>query len=193
MKPNYENACVYKLCCKNPEIKECYVGSTCNFRVRKYKHKSMCTNPNGKEYNYYVYRFIRENGNWENWTMIELEKVNCNDCKTLHKIEREWLEKLQASLNSLIPSRTSKEYYQDNKKKIKEWREDNKEKILEKRKEYREKNKEKIKEKRNKKYICICGLGYTLTNKSHHFKAKRHRKIIAKIKKPLHIELLKLF
>jgi hypothetical protein len=29
----------YRIVCKNPEIKECYVGSTTNFKIRKQSHK----------------------------------------------------------------------------------------------------------------------------------------------------------
>ena len=47
--PKYENAVVYKLCCDDPEITDIYVGSTCNFKVRKWKHKSNCTNENSND------------------------------------------------------------------------------------------------------------------------------------------------
>ncbi len=49
--PQHENAVVYKLCCDDPEITDIYVGSTCNFTVRKYQHKTACNNQNAKEYN----------------------------------------------------------------------------------------------------------------------------------------------
>ena len=39
--PKYENAVVYKLCCDDPEITDIYVGSTCNFKVRKHGHKKI--------------------------------------------------------------------------------------------------------------------------------------------------------
>ncbi len=68
--PKYENAIVYKLCCDDPEITDIYVGSTCNFKVRKWKHKSDCANENSKRYNSYVYQFIREHGGWDAWSMI---------------------------------------------------------------------------------------------------------------------------
>jgi hypothetical protein len=38
--PKYEKAVVYKLCCDDPEITDIYVGSTCNFKVRKWNHKA---------------------------------------------------------------------------------------------------------------------------------------------------------
>ena len=198
---NYKNASVYKLCCKDPTIKDVYVGSTCNFRTRKNDHKKRCTNSKHKNYNIYVYQFIRETGGWDNWNMVLVEKVNCEDKQTLNKIEREWLEKLQATLNSNIPTRTKKEWRETNKenikKRMKKWRENNKKKIKEYDKKYKENNKEKIK-KCKKKYrqintTCYCGTEIKLNNICRHKKTKKHRNLIAKIKKSLHIELLKLF
>ncbi len=182
MKPNYKNACIYKLCCKDPTIKECYVGSTTNFRGRKYSHKSNCNNEKSNKYNRYVYKFIRDNGGFENWTMIELEKVDCNDCKTLHNKEREWFEKLQASLNKNIPTRTEKEWRKDNKEKIKNYckkqYEDNKEKMKEYRKEYYQNNKEEEKRKRKLTTICMCGKEINWAHRKRHIKSNKHKKLM---------------
>jgi predicted GIY-YIG superfamily endonuclease len=75
---NYNNSIIYKLCCKDPEITEIYVGSTTNFYRRKQKHKSTCNNSNDKGYNLNIYQFIRDNGGWENWQMVEVERYKCN-------------------------------------------------------------------------------------------------------------------
>ena len=117
---NYSQSIIYKICCRNPDIKEIYIGSTTNFYRRKQEHKSICNNSNIKNYNLNVYKFIRANGNWDNWDMIIIEKFECNDKLELHKQERYWLENLQASLNSQIPNRSKKEHYDNNKDKIKQ-------------------------------------------------------------------------
>ena len=152
---NYENSMIYKLCCKDTNIKEIYIGSTTNFKERKRKHRSSCNNENNKMLNFKVYKFIRENGGWTNWDMILIEKVSCNCKLELHKIEREYIEKYNSSLNCHIPSRTTKEYTVDNKDKIKlkdkKYYERNKDIISEKNKNYYEKNKDIISE-RNKNY-----------------------------------------
>jgi len=173
---DYSKSIIYKIVCKNPEIKDCYVGSTTNYDKRKWNHKYDCNNEKSKNYNYNIYKFIRDNGNWENFDMIEIEKYNCNDKLELHKQERFWLEELGASLNCKIPSRSKKEYkkkyyennilkfkeyHENNKQEInekkKEYYEKNKQEIAEKQKEYREKNKQEIKEKRKEKGVCnIC-------------------------------------
>ena len=117
---NYSQSIIYKICCRNPDIKEIYIGSTTNFYRRKQEHKSICNNSNIKNYNLNVYKFIRANGNWDNWDMIIIEKFECNDKLELHKQERYWLEELNASLNSQIPNRSKKEHYDNNKDKIKQ-------------------------------------------------------------------------
>ena len=141
---NYNNGLIYKLCCKDINIKDIYIGSTCNFTRRKCQHKTVCYNPNNKAYNSKVYKFIRCNGGWDNWDMILIEKVNCNDKLELNKIERQHIEQNINNLNSYIPSRTDKEYFIDNKDKIKEYQKTDKHK--EYKKEYYLLNKEYQKE-----------------------------------------------
>ena len=206
--PNYNKANIYKLCCKDTEIKDIYVGSTCNFTRRKCCHKSDCNNEKSKHYNLYVYRFIREHGGWSNWDMVLVEEVVCENKNQLHKIEREYIEKLGATLNKQIPRRTEKEwyevnkeygkeYYENNKEKIKEYGkeyrennkehskeygkkyyENNKEKIKENRKEYYEKNKEHSKEYRKLKTFCLCGKDINFSSKRRHIKSKKHSNLM---------------
>ena len=137
--PFYENSLVYKLCCNDPEISDTYIGSTCNFKARKCSHKSHCNNENSKKYNLYVYRFIRENGGWGNWSMILIKKYpEVKDMYELHHKERKWMRKLKATLNKSVPNRTKKEYYEQNKDKLVEYN-----------KQYHEQHKDKLNE--NKK------------------------------------------
>ena len=143
---NYNNAVIYKLVCKDVEIKELYVGSTTNFAQRKTMHKSSCNNINSKGYNIYVYSFIRSNGGWENWDMVEIIKLNCVDGNELLRYERNYIEQLQAKLNKNIPTRTIKEYQKANKEKIIEYYETNKDHLKEYQKDYYEVNKDQLKE-----------------------------------------------
>ena len=101
---NYGNSVIYKLCCKDVSIKEIYIGSTTNFSRRKSAHKSYCTNINSVKYNLNVYKFIRANGDWDNWDMIEIEKYQSTDKKDLERRERYFIETLGSSLNSYTPS-----------------------------------------------------------------------------------------
>ncbi len=158
---DYANSSIYKLCCRDTDITDCYVGSTTNFRSRKWHHKSSCNNENDKDYNLRVYQFIREHGGWENWDMILIEKVNANDNYELKKEERRWIEQLNSTLNQIIPTRTLKEWYQDNKdKKLKYSKEtyiNNKESINERHRQWYKDNREKAREKASERIQCpIC-------------------------------------
>jgi hypothetical protein len=153
---NYNQSIIYKLCCRNVDITEIYVGSTTNFYRRKSQHKATCINPNGKDYNCYVYQFIRENQGWDNWDMVIVEEYSAINKNDLHKRERHWIETLKATLNKIIPTRTKKEYETINSDKVKEYQkqkyENNKDARLEKNRQYREKNKDKLKEYGKQKY-----------------------------------------
>jgi hypothetical protein len=90
--------------------------------------------------------YIRDNGGWNNWSMIEIEKYKCKDKYEAEKRERYYIETLKAALNQTIPTRTKAEYRIDNEDKIKQYRIDNEDEIKESAKEYRIDNKDKIKE-----------------------------------------------
>jgi hypothetical protein len=193
---------VYKIYCNDSSITEFYVGSSCNFKERKRKHTSNCNNIKRTEYNYKVYRYIRENGGWDNWDfeiLLETEVDSKEQLKLLY--EREFQLELKPELNDRIEGRTKKEYRVANKEKILEKKrkkyKDNKEKIAEKQKKYREnhkeqvfiqqkkwyeKNKEEVVKKRSEKINCVCGNYYSRSNKSRHQKSKKHKKYISSLK-----------
>jgi len=167
-KVDYSKSIIYKLCCKDPNVTEIYVGSTINFKSRKNQHKTTCNNNSEKNkfYNFKVYKFIRDNGGFQNWTMIMLEQYNCENKKQLEMRERYWIEKLKPTLNNNIPTRTKKEWdienndyykqhYLKNQDKLKQYQKqyylNNKDKILEEKKQYDKKNQDKLKEY-NKQY-----------------------------------------
>jgi len=186
---NYGNGLIYKLCCNDTNIKEEYVGSTVDFTERKRCHKKSCNNVNGKIYNLKVYQFIRENGGFENWSMVLIEKYPCNDILELKSRERYFIELLKSRLNCCIPTRTKKEWRNDNKETIKEkdkvYREGHKETIKERDKVYREEHKETIKEyyeehkeeileRQNERVVCECGCESSRSNLPRHRQSQKH-------------------
>ena len=132
---DYSNTIIYKLCCKNPEITDIYVGHTTNFTQRKNHHRIACDSLLDR----YVYQYINDNGGWNNWTMIQLETYNCIDKRKAEAIEHSYIVQLGAKLNSNKPyamyKENPKEYQQ-------EWYKQYKEEILEKTKQRYEENKE---------------------------------------------------
>ena len=147
---DYSNACIYKLVCKDVSITDIYIGSTRNLMDRIRTHKNACINKNIKGYNYKVYKYIRENGGWENWKMVKICDVKpCMDRYDLHKAEGSYQRKLKSTLNEKISGRSKKEWKEDNKDKMKLWNkqygEKNRDKANLYNKAYREKNKDKMK------------------------------------------------
>jgi hypothetical protein len=150
LKPiDYSKTIFYRIVCNDLNIKDCYVGHTTNFIKRKQQHKYNCNSELSKLSNLKVYQFIDENGGWENWSMVMIEQISCENFNEACKLERKFLEEFNGTLNGNIPSRTQKERNKDNNEKIKEWhknyKENNKDKIKEQSKKYRENNKDKIK------------------------------------------------
>jgi hypothetical protein len=179
---DYSKTVIYKICCNNLNVQHIYIGHTTDFTRRKSNHKSNCNHENSKHYNYNVYQFIRENGGWDNWSMVEIEKYQCNDGNEATARERYWVEQLHATLNSNVPGRTQQEYdqqyYQQNKEKITEYKQQYREQNSEKIKEYFQQNSEKIKQWKNTQCKCECGGKFTLANKSKHLKSKMHQNLI---------------
>lgn len=163
---DYSRSIIYKLCCKNTDITDIYIGSTTLFSDRKHGHKSACSNPNYTYYHLKVYEFIRSNGGFDNWSIIEIEAYNATDKRDLETRERYYIELLKPTLNNNVPTRTRKEYYENNKSRL-----------LEEQKIFRSKDeiKEKIKQRENRKVYCDCGSKYTHAHRSRHLKTKKHQ------------------
>lgn len=153
---DFSKTIIYKIVCKDDNIPDIYIGYTTEFTRRKYEHKCRCKNNGNEKNNLPLYKFIRENGDWSNWDMIQIEQYPCNNVNEARARERYHIETLKPSLNRDIPNRNKKEYYEDNKEVIaekkKEYRESNKEVIAEKKKEYAKKNKEVLAEKSKQYY-----------------------------------------
>ena len=145
MPVKYQNAIIYKLCCDNPNIKEIYINGTCNLARRRHLHKSECGIDTNKNYNNYVYQFIRNNGGWNNWSIIMIEQFK--DCKSkleLDKKVRDYMVEYKATLHM--------------DKKI----EDNG-------------TVDYNKPKRPDKKTCVCGSTYAYYATTRHLKTKKHK------------------
>jgi len=153
---------IYKISCKDKTITDSYIGSTIDFYRRKQQHINNCNNKNDKHNNLKLYKFIRDNGGFDNWKFDILEELETTDKFEMRDIERKYIEDKDnnSTLNSSIPNRKQneylKDYYNDNKEKIKErtkqYRKQNKEKISIMKKEYYNQNKEKFNEKSKQYY-----------------------------------------
>jgi GIY-YIG catalytic domain len=156
---NHINYIMYKIIPKNNYLSYCYIGHTKNFSERKRQHKQQAININGNKSHQKHYETIRNNGGWDQWEMIEIEKFICKTKLEARIREQELIKEYNANLNTLNAFVTeeernatkkaiTKKYIEENKELIKEqskkYKEANKEIIAEQTKIYKEKNKEKI-------------------------------------------------
>ena len=151
---NYDNACIYQFE-KDGIIR--YVGSTTNFTRRKSQHKTTCNNPNDKNHHSKIYKFIRDNGGWDEFKMILIENFKCNDSNELRAREQHWFNEFKPTLmNDQCPARTLEQYLLDNKVEIAtkraKFRQDNKAKISIIGAKYYQDNRDEIASKVSKYY-----------------------------------------
>lgn len=147
---------VYVLTAKDRNVKDFYIGATCNFKKRMSNHKMRCKNEKDESHNLKVYKYIRENGNMENFFMKKIETIKFDDIEELRKRERFYIDTFKPSLNTHLPLRSRKEYYNDHKSDI----------------------------LTRKAIVCQCDCGgtYTVAHKTRHFNTTRHKqKMIEKI------------
>jgi len=197
-KIDYSKLVVYKIVCKDLRVTDIYVGSTTNFDQRNKGHKFNCNNINSKKYFFHLYQTIRNFGNWDNWTMVIVERCPCENSYDSRKIERFYYEQLNANLNTNRPLLTEDDRKNDNKirresekyiesKKVwdrkyrnnhtveikehkKQYYAENIDTIREDRKLYYEKNKDKL----NEAIICSCGVTITRNSYVRHLKTFKH-------------------
>jgi len=133
---------VYCIVSKDTDIQEVYIGSCVDLNKRITYHKGFCNNKNGKEYNFKLYQFIRENGGFNNWKFIWLELFKTDDTIFLKQLEQIWMDSFpkELLLNSNRAFGLDIEREKETKKKYNK-------------KDY-QKNKDTILEKRNVKVPC---------------------------------------
>ncbi len=137
-----------------------YVGSTVNMYNRKIKHKYDCNNPNSKNHNFKLYKYIRDYGGFNNWFMLTIEQFEYETKEQFKERENYWIKKLGADLN-MIDAVADKNYYKKQNKK------------------YHEENREKILKKNNEKFDCECGGKYTHSHKTRHINSKKHQSYLS--------------
>ena len=131
---------IYKFECKNKTITDIYVGHTNNENTRIRTHK--CSyNGKGNNKSCKIYEFIRENGGWNNWEFIVLERFPFIKEDAFIK-EKEWYDRLNPTLNDRSPNGR----ILSSSEKAKRWRE------------------------RIGLFECACGIKVSISNKARHLK-----------------------
>lgn len=136
---DYSKSFIYKLSSYDNDL--IYIGSTTQILCKRlYQHR--------KKNNKCSSKILFEESN--NVFITLLEEVTAANKQELHAIERKYIENFDC-VNKFIPTRTDKEYRQDNKELLIEKRriynQNNKKMISERTRIYQQKNKKMISEK----------------------------------------------
>lgn len=199
----YQRAKIYKIVSNTTD--DVYYGSTCSpLSQRLSEHRKKYKQFINKKYAYITSFKIIETNDYE---IVLVEDFPCERKEQILARERHYIENNDC-INKNIPTRTKKEYYEQNKDKANEnmtvyrkenankineqrklFRDQNKDKIAEQNKAYYDKNQEKLlQQKRNysnnnkdklyQKFDCECGGKYTHQQRSKHYKTIRHIEFI---------------
>lgn len=157
--------CIYKVI-KKDDDKILYIGSTSNINQRIINHKSDCYNVKSSGHSKKLYKYIRKNGEWEDYTFTVIENNIEGD---LEEREKYYINKEKPLLNITTPNVTSEEIIMKAKETTKKYREKNK--------DIRNKNNRKYREA--SEYInCDCGSLIKKHNTASHLKTDKHNRYL---------------
>ena len=163
----FQNGKIYKIISNYTD--DIYIGSTtqklCK-RLSNHKECFKCYNKGTKKDYLTSYKIVQ----YEDAQIILIEDYPCDNKQKLEARERHFIE-LNNCVNKVIPTRTFKEYRDDNKQHFKEIKKDwdvkNKVHIM----DYKKKYKSII-------ITCDCGAKNSIDNQARHLKTDKHKKLI---------------
>jgi len=171
---------VYKLVCKDPNVKECYIGSSTNLISRLQKHKFNALNERSTKHHLKVYKKIREYGNWHNWKCEVIAEIKNPTKQELIQLERKHYEEHleTATLNNNYCGRTREEtnkaWSTKNPYYAKNYRIENAVELKKYNQKYYAENKKKVLDYNREKLTCKCGAIVNRSGTSRHNKTKKH-------------------
>jgi len=189
----YSTSTIYKISCLNTAKSHIfYIGGTTNLNNRKTGHFYSCRDKRRK--NRSLYKFINENGGFNNFCFTILGEYNLKNKSELIAKEEEYIRKFNPSLNMNHANRNRQEYRNDNRERVRyingkcyrKYRDKNRQK---RRDDYRKnkklalatarlyylKNKDKIDKLRKRKVKCLCGCETARTRVSLHRLTEKHK------------------
>ena len=92
---------IYSITCKDSNIKDMYIGSCNNFNNRFKDHKYSSTHDIPRKVNQMlIYKMIRANGGWTNWTCQVEQYLSRNmSIDSRKELEQIYIDLLEPSLN----------------------------------------------------------------------------------------------
>jgi|TARA_R110000851_G_scaffold216587_1_gene369547 Holliday junction resolvase-like predicted endonuclease len=142
---------VYEIKCKDSSIKDRYIGSSWDTDFREKQHKSMCNNINAHNYNTTIYKYIRENGGWDNFELVVIYTEECENLKERRILEQNFIDEyggIEFLLNEMdaVLSKVKEKERKDR------WTKDNAERVKKTKSNWYQKNKELTKERSRQHY-----------------------------------------
>ena len=157
-----------------------YIGSTTKRHLcdrmanHRYGYKKWKNNESRKVRSFEIF----DEYGVENCKIILIENYPCNNKDEQNSREAHWIRTTNC-VNKIIPARTDKQYFEDNKEKIKEYQkkyqQEHKELYNRAQKEHYQRNKEAIDAKRNAIVQCDCGGHYAVKGKARHILTTKHK------------------
>ena len=150
-RPEINDYVFYKIVCDElPEY--VYIGSTACFSKRKKAHKCSCNKLNSKKHNFKLYQTIRDNGGWDKWNMVVIDKLNSTTLLDARIKEESLRKEYNGNLNMVKAHVT-----------------------VEEKKEHYELNKEVILKNAKEKITCDCGSIFTKRALNRHINSLKHQ------------------
>lgn len=117
---------IYKLYCKDPSVKEVYIGKTVDLKRRKREHKEACTTETHRRHNLNVYVFIRAHGGFLNWDFVVLDKLfglkrDAEKLETKY-MELTWSQNLNVNRSFVTEERKEEKKRKEAKHKREVWK-----------------------------------------------------------------------
>ena len=140
-----------------------YIGSCWDMKKRLRKHRNKCYNENSEQYNYPVYKYIRENGEFHTFNMKVIDSGECEDRTELHCGEQFYID-MAGGIENLLNDRDAFVLPEEYKKRQAIITKNNKKKNIE-----------------TKRYSCeLCGVYFQeVKDLQRHYTSKKH---ITKVK-----------
>ena len=98
---DYSKCIIYRIVCKDLDVKNSYIGSTTDLRRRRFRHKQQSIEFPARR----IYKCIDDNGGWDNWHFIIVEQQPVENKFEMLKRERFYMEYNKCDLNYNKPYR----------------------------------------------------------------------------------------
>lgn len=87
---NYQNSVIYMICCDDLNVRKFFMMYTTNVQNTSCLFKANCIHNYAQSYYSPMYRYIRNHGGYENWSIVIVEEFPCDDLIDLRERTFYW-------------------------------------------------------------------------------------------------------